>query len=478
MSFRRGRLRKDLERDAAEYTSSLKFDREILKAVVAVNAVHLKMLHRLGFVDEVTCRSALETLKELSNSSLEAIDPSLEDVHIYVEEELMKRVPVAAGMLSFGKSRNDAVSAAIRIRARERCIRLIAASLDFVEGVLDVAERDAATIFPVFTHMQVAAPATYGFVLSYYASRVLGAVRSFFNALKELNVSPLGAAAVAGTSIPLDREWEAKELAFDGLVENALEASSSRDFVIDVLSSILKLSLILSDFAEDFVVLSSSGLELLDVPEELSSTSSIMPHKKNPIVPEIIRTKVGEVLAELVRSTVIASRKFGGYNLDLQQITPSIWKAFDEIETTVRIAKTVVSLTKVRAERAIEACKPPAGIVELANKLTLEKRLPFRKAHVLCGEIARLIEEGLLSDEELERVSKGLGIDLGIGRKELLELIEPYRVVRSYVTDGSSNPSMVLKLVKELRRVLGEYRRKVDELEAKFLAVYEKVFEL
>ncbi|MCS7143149.1 MAG: argininosuccinate lyase [Aigarchaeota archaeon] len=478
MAFRHGRLRKELTMDAAEYTSSLRVDLEIVNAALVINAVHLKQLYRLGYLDKSSLVAALTALRELMRNPPPMTDFSLEDVHIVIEEELRRRVPLAADMLSLGKSRNDTVSAAIRIRVRERGCELIKDLLDLIVDVVEVSEREASTIFPVYTHMQPAMPATYGFVLSSYASRLIGAIRSLLRSISDLNRSPLGAAAIAGSSLPLDRRWVAEELGFEGLVTNALEATSSRDFLIDVLGSLLRIGVIFSDVGEDLVVLSSAEFGLIEMDESLSSTSSIMPNKKNPVVAEVMRTKVAEVVAELVRVASIISRRFGGYNLDLQQSTESTWRAFNSIESTVPMIRALIRTTKVNREKSLYACRPPIGMVELANKLVSDHKVPFRTAHVICGEISRALERGELEDSELESLMKRHGLAIKLTRDEIHEILDPVRVVESYRTEGSSNPSTVRDMARMTLREVEELRRAVEEKLEAFMSIYERAFSI
>jgi argininosuccinate lyase len=290
MGFRLGRLGKEMAREAAEYTSSLRIDSEIYRQVILINAVHLRMLNRLGLIGDEDLSKALRALKAVYDRPLSLDDPALEDVHMVVENFLSQAAPGAGGNLALGKSRNDAVATAIRMRAKELVVLTVREALPLVDAVLEKAEAEAETIYPATTHLQVAAPSTFGFILTHYASRLLSALEWMVKAYEELDLSPLGAAACCGSSIRLDREWIAEQLGFRGVVEHALEASSSRDFTVTLASAALRLLIVVSDMAEDLIYAFTAGL--VDIGDEYCSTSSIMPQKKNPVVLEVARTKL------------------------------------------------------------------------------------------------------------------------------------------------------------------------------------------
>lgn len=459
MSFREGRLPGKMSRDAAEYTSSLKDDAEIYRATILINAVHLKMLGRLGLVTQAALEEGLRALRELYERPIELSDPNMEDVHIVIEEHLSRRAPEAGWNLALGKSRNDAVATAIRMRLRERILSTVEGGIRLLRAMLERAEAEAETVFPVYTHMQAAAPASLGFILASHASRIIGGMHSLVSAYKAADRCPLGAAAVAGTSVPLDRAWMARQLGFSAVLENALEASSSRDFFVDAFSGLIKTMSVVSDLSEELVVYSTSEFGLIELPDEYSSTSSIMPQKKNPVVPEVGRTKLPEVLAETLRALMITSRRFSGYVLDLQQATPSLWRAFDASEATLRLYSEIIGRLSVNRERAYNECGAPAGIVELATRLSVERRIPFRSAHRACGVLSRLMSEGRLDEEALRSVLSGIGVENPPSLGEVMGILEPRSILESYRSLGSANPS-------EVRRMVSAMRAEVEGLES------------
>ncbi len=473
MAHRRGRLEERFDEDAAEYTSSLEFDREILPAVIYVNMAHLKALAKAGILSWDECREAVNHLASLLNAEIDYTRHEFEDIHMIVEDYLASKSPKAAAMLSLGKSRNDAVVAAIKIRLRERLVKLAENYLSLVAALLKRASEEAETLFPVYTHLQRAAPATFGFVMHSYATRLIKLLPRIKHAYSLCQDSPLGSAAVAGTSVELDVFYEAELLGFSSVCDNALEATASREFLIEVLSFCAEVVLVLSCLAEEFVLYSSEEFKLLDFPEALSSTSSIMPQKKNPVVAEITRTKAGEVLGLLSSAYIIAARQPSGYSLDLQQITPKLWRALDEVEKTLAIMSKTVEKVKVNKEKAALACSPPVAVVELANYLTLRHGVPFRQAHNAAGAVSRLIAENKLNEETLEGVLEKYGIPRGVvSLEKLRELLEPSRVVRRYATPQSANPDKtrekVGKMKDDVERELSWFKQESERMKETF----------
>ncbi|MDW8083976.1 MAG: argininosuccinate lyase [Candidatus Caldarchaeum sp.] len=450
---RGGMLPREMDVDAARYTSSSSFDPEIFEATVYVNAAHIKALDKLGIIDKRATAAALSVLKSIL-SERPTIPETAEDIHIFIESLVSKSVASVGEMLALGKSRNDAVVAAVKIEVKRRLYRLVEKILEAVEVVLNRSLSEKDTIFPVYTHLQRAAPATFGFVLQSYAVRLLRCVSALMNCLDACEECPLGSAAVAGTSIPLDREFVAESLGFKKISVNALEATASRDFLIQLLSALLQTAVVLSCFAEEMVLYSSEEFGLLLMPAEHSATSSIMPQKRNPVVAEIMRTKAAELLGQLISVSVILSRQPSGYNLDLQQTTPKVWKAFEEISESVALMARLAETVQVNRQKALQACGPPAAAVEIANMLTMEKRLSFRRAHKIAAKISRLFVMRQLDEESCRRVFEEECVD-PVSLETLMSLMDPANAVYRYSVDGSAHPE---KVAEASRRLLAEAR--------------------
>jgi len=449
-------MSREMDPDALRYTSSLSFDMEILDTVVYVNIAHIRELSHLGLLDPAAADGAVSILKQLLNErpDLEVTD---EDIHMVIERRLSQHYPEVAAMLSLGKSRNDAVVAAIKLKMKERLLHLYAQLLDSVEAILRRSLSEAETIFPIYTHLQRAMPATYGFILQAHALKLLRHTALIKHVIGICDESPLGSAAGAGTDIPLDRMRLASMIGFERVSLNALEATTSRDFILMALSTLLGMALDLSSIAEEMVIYSSEEFKLLIMPDELSATSSIMPQKRNPVVAEIMRTKAGEVLGNLTSVSAILMRQSSGYNLDLQQATPKLWTALDNVVESLGMLSKIVNLVVVDVERALKACMPPVAAVMLANHMALEYGIPFRRAHGFAGRVSRILAGGELSREKLVETLAESGIDLDLTVDEVLDVMDPRKAVGSYRGLGSSNPVEVRRVAElGLGRVASE----------------------
>lgn len=465
---RKGRVERELDIDAAKYTSSLHFDKEILESVILVNIAHVKLLEKAGVIPSELAEKAEKCLRDMLTKPPSLDDPRYEDVHMVIEAELTKYVPQIGASLALGKSRNDAVVTAIRLRLKERLLKIHESCITLCEVLLRKALEESGTIFPVYTHLQRAAPATFGFVMHSYAIRLLKALQHIKLVYELSDESPLGSAAAAGTSVPLDREYAASLLGFSKVSRNALESTASRDFVVEALSCLNVIALILSSLSEELVIFSSEEFGLIEFPEEFAATSSIMPQKRNPVVAEITRTKIAELLGLLTSAVVMSARQASGYNLDLQQITPKLWQALEVIEETLHIVTKLVPNLKVNEERCITACSPPTGIVEVANYLSLKYGIPFRSAHTFAGRISRLIYEGNLNETSLQKIKAEFNIEVPLTLKDIMSLMEPTRVVHSYTTVGSANPTLVKRAVEDSMTLLEEEKRWARDKRAGF----------
>ncbi|MEM2236805.1 MAG: argininosuccinate lyase [Candidatus Caldarchaeum sp.] len=457
---RKGILKKKMDVDAAAYTSSSSFDHAILDETVYVNIAHVRALEKLGVVDKESAEKAVAFLSSIIKSGV-TIPEDVEDIHIYIESMLSQKVPEVGEMLALGKSRNDAVVAAVKLKLKQRLYNLIILLLDTVESLFKRSVEESATLFPVYTHLQRAAPATFGFILQAYAIRLYKTVPRLKDVIEACEECPLGSAAVAGTSVPLDRVYLARLLGFRDISRNALEATASRDFLLHCLMQLLIIAVILSSFAEEMVLYSSEEFGLLKMPEEYSATSSIMPQKRNPVVAEIMRTKAAEVLGLVTSLAGILSRQPSGYNLDLQQTTPKLWSALDQVESSLNLLNKMVKLLEVNREKALYSCAPPTAAVEVANYLSLRHGVSFRKAHAVAGRISRLVASHQLNELSLQRIFEEESIQARVGVEDVLSLMDAGQTVERYAVEGSANPSHVARLsskmledIKTLREII------------------------
>jgi argininosuccinate lyase len=449
----RGNRVKRSSKRANDFISSIGFDSPITKHVVSINMAHMLALAR---AKEVTPAVASAVLSFLDGMPAELpLDASTEDVHHMIEQEAIKSVGMdTAGFMNFGKSRNDQVATAIRMEARARLLDLTAALSKVQASLVLQIRKHKAAIMPGYTHLQHAQPVTLAHHLQSHFDAIQRDIARVADAYGRINLSPMGAAALAGTSVNVDRDYVASLLGFDGLVENAMDSVSSRDFALEAVSTAAIAMVDLSRIAEELILWSSSEFGFVEMADEYSATSSIMPQKKNPVVAETVRAKSGSVLGELTAMFSITKALPNSYNLDLQEVTPHLWKALDDTVDSATLMAEMLSSLKFNEERMRSPLNTDMSTAtELANHLVEKYHVPFRQAHAIVGELVRLSVDRHASlertaSEEIEKVSKRItGTPVKIDKDELRSVLDALKTLKMIRSAGGSNPLSVSRLV-------------------------------
>lgn len=322
-----------IREDVAKFTSSIKDDARLLNAVVAINKAHVIMLIERKIIAAKDGATLLIALAKVSDLRL---DESMEDVHMAVEEEVLKKAGTeAGGNLHIAKSRNDQVVTAIRFELRNELLTLMRSIAHVQEHLSEVAEDHLETVILEYTHLQPAQPVTFAHYLLSYVDAFERDAQRILNAYSRVNLSPLGAGALATTSFPINRERTAELLGFRGLIENSIDAVGSRDFIVETIASLTLVAVDLSRLAEDLIIWSSPDFGVVELPDEFTSTSSIMPQKKNPEVLEVIRARASQVLGNFVTVTATLKSLPSTYNLDFQEVTPKLWESIEIVKASL-----------------------------------------------------------------------------------------------------------------------------------------------
>ncbi|WP_246045600.1 argininosuccinate lyase, partial [Halorussus ruber] len=317
---------------ARGFLSSMDDDERIFAADLAVDRAHVVMLAEEGIVAEDEAATILSALDDVESAGFDAL-PDGEDVHAAIETGVIERVGDVGGKMHTARSRNDEVATCIRYRLREDVLEAIEATLGLRGALAEVASERAETAMPGYTHLQPAQPTTVGHYLLSYEQAVARDTARLFDAYERVNQSPLGSAAFAGTPFEVNRERTAELLGFEGLVENSMDAVSTRDFLVEVVAALANLATTVSGLAEDLVVFSNKGL--VELSDDYSSTSSIMPQKKNPDTLELVRATAGDAASGLNGLLTTLKGLPRAYNRDLQNATPHAWEAIDAVSEAV-----------------------------------------------------------------------------------------------------------------------------------------------
>ena len=408
-----GRFSEPVAEMVQRYTASISFDKRLAEFDIQGSLAHAKMLHSVGILS----RQDLDAIEGgLQIILLEIRDGKfdwsleLEDVHLNIEKRLTALVGDAGKRLHTARSRNDQVATDIRLFLRQEIDGINESIKSLQSAILDLAEQHADTVMPGFTHLQVAQPVSFGHHLMAYFEMLSRDRARFSDCRKRVNRLPLGSAALAGSSYPIDRESVAKMLGFEGVCENSLDAVSDRDFAIEFCAACALVMTHLSRFSEELILWMNPGFGFIDIADRFCTGSSIMPQKKNPDVPELVRGKTGRINGHLIALLTLMKSQPLAYNKDNQEDKEPLFDAADTVLTSLGIYAQMIPGIKVNKEAMrLAASRGYATATDLADYL-VKKGLPFRDAHEAVARAVRYCEEkgcdlGELSLQELKQFS-------------------------------------------------------------------------
>ena len=445
-----GRFREGPSAIMAEINVSIDFDRRLYAQDIAGSKAHATMLAAQGIIsksDASAIRKGLDAVKAEIESGQFKFSAALEDIHLNVESRLKELIGEPAGRLHTARSRNDQVATDFRLYVRD-CIDALDASLaDLQMAMAQKAEAHAATIMPGFTHLQSAQPVTFGHHMLAYVEMLARDRGRFADARKRLNENPLGAAALAGTSFPIDRHMTSKELGFSGPMRNSLDAVSARDFVLETLAAASICAIHLSRLAEEIVIWSSAQFRFVKLSDKFTTGSSIMPQKRNPDAAELIRAKPGRILGAFTALAVVMKGLPLAYAKDMQEDKEQTFDALDNLALAIAaMAGMVGDMEPQKDVLKAAANSGYATATDLADWLVQNLNMPFREAHHVTGRIVALAEKkscnlSELSLEELQAIHSGI-------TKAVFKVLTVEASVASRTSFGGTAPVNVRRAAK------------------------------
>ena len=415
-----GRFDEPVSELVQRYTASVGFDRRLADYDIQGSLAHARMLADAGIInaaDLAAIERGLSQIRDEIRSGEFVWLLELEDVHLNIEKRLTALVGDAGKRLHTARSRNDQVATDVRLYLRasiDDIVRLIHA---MQHALLDLAEQHVDTVMPGFTHLQVAQPVVFGHHLMAYFEMLKRDVERLSDCRKRMNKLPLGAAALAGTSYPINREMVARQLEFDGVCENSLDAVSDRDFAIEFCAAAALVMTHLSRLSEELILWMNPAFGFIDLADRFCTGSSIMPQKKNPDVPELVRGKTGRVNGHLVALLTLMKAQPLAYNKDNQEDKEPLFDTIDTLTDTLRIYADMLTGVRVNVDAMRSAVmRGYATATDLADYLT-KKGLPFREAHEAVARAVRFAEQsgrdlGALTLDELRRFSRFIDEDI------------------------------------------------------------------
>ena len=433
----------------AKINVSVGFDKRLYRQDIEGSIAHAKMLAKQKIISEADAKAMVQglgaILKDIESGAFEFKD-SLEDVHMNIEAVLKDRIGEAAGRLHTARSRNDQVATDFRLYVRAAFDALDEALKALQLALLKRAGEHADTLMPGFTHLQVAQPVTLGHHLLAYVEMLSRDRSRAVDARKRLNESPLGAAALAGTSFPTDREFTAKALGFDRPMANSLDAVSDRDFALEYLSVAAITAVHLSRLAEEFVTWSSAQFNFIRFSDAWSTGSSIMPQKRNPDAAELVRGKSGRMFGNLMALLATMKALPLAYNKDMQEDKEPVFDSIESIMVCVQaMTGMVLDFTPNKEAMELAAASGYANATDLADWLVRELKMPFRDAHHATARLVKLASQKgkpleALSLKELQSVEAKI-------REGIFSVLSPINSVASRKSFGGTSPQNVKKAI-------------------------------
>jgi len=415
-----GRFNEPTDAFVEAFTASVEFDRRLYRYDIAGSIAHARMLARQGIITDAegaAIVAGLEALRERIERGDFEWSVAQEDVHMNVESALTRDIGEAGKKLHTGRSRNDQVATDVRLYVRDEIEEILARIRRLQHALLALAEREADTIMPGFTHLQTAQPVTFGHHMMAWLEMLQRDLERLEDCNKRVNVMPLGSAALAGTSYPIDRQYTAELLGFSRPSENSLDAVSDRDFIIELTAAAALIMMHLSRFSEELVLWSSAQFAFIELADSFCTGSSIMPQKKNPDVPELIRGKSGRAFGHLMALLTLMKSQPLAYNKDNQEDKEPLFDTVDNLKGCLKVFADMMGAVRCRPENMRSAAmKGFATATDLADYL-VRRGIPFRDAHEAVGKAVAYAAAGNcdlsdLSLEELRAISEEIGEDV------------------------------------------------------------------
>lgn len=444
------RFKSELNESAKKFTYSLGVDYELLSADIKVSMAHALMLGKIGVISERDSRTLVrglwKVLASLKRKSVCELIGDYEDIHTLIQAELEKKVGKLAQKLHTGRSRNDLVATSTRLYLKEKITVILEAVNQFQSALLAQAEKNRNVVMPGYTHLQRAQVVLVAHHFLAYVEMLERDKSRFVDARTRMNQCPLGAAALAGTSLSVDRAYVAKLLGFKKPTANSIDSVSDRDFVIEVLSAVSILLMHLSRLAEDLILWSSQEFGFVSLDDQFSTGSSLMPHKKNPDILELVRGKSGEAYGHLLSLLVTMKGLPLAYNRDMQEDKKPLFASLRLLTDALQVLTGTVRTLRVDEANCARASKDSFLFATDVLEYLVKKKVPFLEAHHMVGGLVRKALDS-------HRTLSGLSFETyrscsAAFKKDVFELFEPQVSVSGKVSYGSTKPELVAKQIR------------------------------
>lgn len=448
MKLWKGRFQKEADPKTNDFNSSISIDSRMYKEDIEGSIAHATMLGAAGIIDkgesEKICAELEKIEKDIETGALH-IDPDAEDIHTFIEGELTARIGDAGKRLHTARSRNDQVALDVRLTLRKECAGLMEQLKELINVLCDQAEEYADTVMPGYTHLQRAQPITFGHHLMAYAEMFLRDIGRMQDALKRMDVCPLGSGALAGTTYPLDRDLTAKLLGFSGVSRNSLDGVADRDFCAEIAAAISLAMVHLSRFSEEIILWCSWEFKFIELDDAFSTGSSIMPQKKNPDIAELVRGKTGRVYGALMSILTTMKGIPLAYDKDMQEDKELTFDAIDTVKGCLALFTGMISTMTFNKEVMEASAKNGFTNATDAADYLVNHGVPFRDAHGIVGQLVLFcIDKGIALDDMTLDEFKAIS---PVFEEDVYEAISMKTCVEKRTTIGAPGQEAMKKVI-------------------------------
>jgi argininosuccinate lyase len=481
----RSRHKEDLDKRTLNFLSSIDIDEKILYYDILCTKVHVIMLHKIGVLEKDQVSRLVGELNIVFHHPEKLSSEGFEDIHEALEAHLIKKTGFdVGGKIQTGRSRNDQVITDIRIKARDDVINVIFHLIDLTRGLLAKSEKNLDSIMPLYTHLQQAQIGNFAHYLLSYSEALIREIDRLLSLYERINQSPLGSGPIGGSLLPIDRNITAKLLGFDGIMSNSIDATSSRDFMIEFTSNMASIMITLSRISEDLIIWSSQEFGFIEISDKHASTSSAMPQKRNPDPLEITRSKTAIVIGNLTTIMTILKSLPSGYSRDLQDTKIPFWNSVELVTSSLDIINDVINNLTVRKEVMKRAsAKSYAVSLDVAEVLVTRYKIAFRTAHQLVGALVNL---SVKNKEEIPFNSLTIS-DINLALSKVRANITPDKLIKAIReidsnksirirnSEGSPNPKEQTRIIRKSKLQLQKYSNEVQKKKERIDLVKQKI---
>jgi len=439
-----GRFSTDTNQDVAAFTESISFDKRLYKYDIMGSKTHAAMLAEQGIIPAETAVKIAQELDKIEKR-IDAGDftfsIALEDIHMHIENELIKVLGDEGARVHTARSRNDQVALDIRLYLRDQVSAIGSGIRQLQQAIVDTADQHAEVYLPGFTHLQHAQPVLFAHHLLAYVEMFQRDIDRLNDCRKRINIMPLGSGAIAGTTLPIDRDFVRRRLCFDSMTRNSMDAVADRDFICELLSDLAIFAMHISRFSEDMILWSSQEFNFIEMGDAFCTGSSLMPQKKNPDIAEISRGKTGRIYGDLISILTICKGLPLTYNRDLQEDKEPIFDAIDTVTMILKVFPPMIASIAVRKERMAAAASDPALMATDVAEMLVRRGVPFRHAHHRVGSFVKWCKEHnkALNETTLEEMRQ----TIPEADESFLNLFSPQDSINARDVYGATGPKQV-----------------------------------